>query len=61
MFPNNSTFLYSLPTPDNSVFLFPRKPHFAKGTQSSKMQPKQSKWAASPVSTQRSTEELAGI
>ena len=41
---------FSLPPnpSDNSVFLYPRKPHFANGTQSSKMQPKQSKWAASP-------------
>lgn len=57
--------LYPLPStppfPNNSALLFPRKPHLAKGAQSTKMQPKQSTWAASPLSTQQSTEEQAGI
>lgn len=40
--------LLPTPLPNNSAFLFPRKPHFANGAQSSKMQPKQSKWATFP-------------
>lgn len=49
------------PTPNNSGFVFPKKPPFCQQCPEHKNATQAVQEAASPVSTQRSTEEQAGI